>query len=111
VSGAIDDFATALSRPDLGRQLSAQPTVSEPSLVGAKALPGARIGGLASELEIVQLAKAQTLESSRLAARTDPVGQGVLTLTTAAGNFDVTIDAPTTASTGWPTRSTRPIAA
>jgi flagellar hook-associated protein 2 len=92
VSGAIDDFATALQGLISGGSLSAQPTVSEPSLVGAKALPGARIGGLASELEIVQLAKSQTLESSRLAARTDPVGQGVLTLTTAAGNFDVTID-------------------
>jgi flagellar hook-associated protein 2 len=92
VSGAIDDFATALSSLISGGTLSAQPTVSEPSLVGAKALPGARIGTLAAELEVLQLAKSQTLESSRLAARTDAVGQGTLTLTTAAGNFNVVID-------------------
>ncbi|HZG47555.1 MAG TPA: flagellar filament capping protein FliD [Allosphingosinicella sp.] len=92
VSGAIDDFATALSSLISGGTLSAQPTVSEPSLVSAKALPGARIGTLAAELEVLQLAKSQTLESSRLAARTDAVGQGTLTLTTAAGNFNVVID-------------------
>jgi flagellar hook-associated protein 2 len=93
VSGAIDDFAAALSSLIAGGTLSAQPTVSEPSLVAAKALPGARIGSLAAELEVVQLAKAQTLESARLTARTDPVGQGTLTLTTAAGNVDIVIDA------------------
>ena len=93
VSGAIDNFATALSGLIAGGTLSTQPTVSEPSLVAAKALPGARIGGLASELEVVQLAKAQTLESGRLAARSDAVGQGVVTLTTAAGGFDIVIGA------------------
>ncbi len=93
VSGAIDNFATALSNLIAGGTLSAQPTVSEPSLVAAKALPGARIGSLAAELEVVQLAKSQTLESSRLGARTDAVGQGTLTLTTAAGGFDIAIDA------------------
>jgi flagellar hook-associated protein 2 len=93
VSGAIDDFASALSSLISGGSLSAQPTVSEPGLVAAKALPGARLGGLASELEVLQLAKAQTLESTRLAARTDPIGQGTLTLTTAAGNLDIVIDA------------------
>ncbi len=92
VSGAIDNFATALSSLISGGTLFTQPTVSEPSLVGATAVAGARIGSLAAELEVVQLAKAQTLESARLTARTDPVGQGTLTLTTAAGNVDIVID-------------------
>jgi flagellar hook-associated protein 2 len=93
ISGAIDDFATALSSLISGGSLFTQPTVSDPSIVGAKALPGARLGGLSGELEVVQLAKAQVLESARLTARTDPVGQGILTLTTAAGGFDIVIDA------------------
>jgi flagellar hook-associated protein 2 len=93
IGGAIDNFSTALSSLISGGTLFTQPTVSEPSLVGAKALPGSRIGGLSADIEVVQLAKAQTLESTRLAARTDPVGQGTLTLTTAAGPFDIVIDA------------------
>jgi flagellar hook-associated protein 2 len=92
LSGAIDNFATALSSLISGGTLFTQPTVSDPSLVGAKALPGARLGGLSGELEVVQLAKAQTLESTRLAARSDAVGQGTLTLTTAGGSFDIVVD-------------------
>ena len=93
VSGAIDNFATALSSLISGGSLFTQPTVSEPSLVNAKAIAGARLGGLSAELEVVQLAKAQTLEAAPLTARTDPVGQGTLTITNAAGSFDVVITA------------------
>ena len=93
VSGAIDNFSTALTTLISGGSLFTQPTVSEPGLLGAKAVAGARLGGLAAELEIIQLAKAQTLESTTLGARTDPVGQGTLTLTTANGSFDVVIGA------------------
>jgi flagellar hook-associated protein 2 len=93
ISGAIDNFASALSALIAGGTLSTQPTVSEPSLIGAKAVPGARLGSLSAELEVIQLAKSQTLESARLPARTDPVGQGTLTLTTAGGSFDIVIGA------------------
>lgn len=92
VSAAIDDFASALSSLISGGTLFTQPTVSDATLLGARALPGARIGGLAAEIEIVQLAKAQTLESARLAGATDPVGQGTLTLTRGDGtSFDIVI--------------------
>ena len=91
ISGAIDNFASALSSLIAGGTLFTQPTVSDSSILGAKALPGARIGGLSGELEVVQLAKAQVLESTRVTA-SDPVGQGTLTLTTAAGGFDIVID-------------------
>lgn len=93
VSGAIDSFASALGSLISGGTLFTQPTVSDPDLLAAKALPGARLGGLAAELEVIQLAKAQTLESVALPARTDPVGQGILTLTTPAGPVDIVIDA------------------
>jgi flagellar hook-associated protein 2 len=93
IGGAIDSFASALSSLVSGGTLFTQPTVSEPSLVSAKAVGGARLGGLAAELEVVQLAKAQTLESDRLASATASVGQGTLTLTTAAGPFDIVVDA------------------
>lgn len=93
VSGAIDNFSTALSSLISGGTLFTQPTVSEPTLLSAKAVAGARLGGLSAELEVLQLAKAQTLESTTFAARTDPVGQGTLTLTSSNGSFDIVIDA------------------
>ncbi|MFN3726527.1 MAG: flagellar filament capping protein FliD [Allosphingosinicella sp.] len=93
VSGAIDNFSNALSSLISGGSLFTQPTVSEPSLLSVKAVAGARLGGLSAELEVVQLAKAQTLESATFSARTDPVGQGTLTLANANGSFDIVIDA------------------
>ena len=45
VSNAIDNFSTALSSLISGGTLFTQPTVSEPSLLGAKAVAGARLGG------------------------------------------------------------------
>lgn len=93
VSGAIDSFASALSTLLTGGTLYSQPSVSDPAVLSASALPGSRLGSLSAEIEVVQLARAQTLESAPLAAATDPVGQGVLTLTTGAGSFDVAIDA------------------
>ena len=91
VSGAIDNFSTALSSLISGGSLFTQPTVSEPTLVSVKAIAGARLGGLSAELEVVQLAKAQTLESTTFDARTDAVGQGTLTLANANGSFDIVI--------------------
>lgn len=92
ISNAIDGFATALSALLSGGSLYSQPTVSEPALLSASALPGAQLGTLSHELEVMQLAKAQTLQSVAFAAAGDPVGQGTLTLTTAAGSFAVTVD-------------------
>ena len=93
MSSAIDNFSTALSTLISGGSLYAQPSVSDSSIISASAIAGRRLGTLASELEVIQLAKAQTVESAVLASRTSPVGQGELTLTTSAGSFAVTIDA------------------
>ena len=93
VSNGIDNFSNALSSLISGGSLFTQPTVSEPGLIGAKAVAGARLGGLSAELEVIQLAKAQTLESATFGARTDPVGQGTLTLTNGNGTFNIVIGA------------------
>ena len=92
-SNAIDGFASALSQLISGGTLFTQPTVSDTSLLTAAALPGADIGELSAQIEVRQLAQAQSLVSANLASATAPVGQGVLTLTTAAGNYTITIDA------------------
>jgi flagellar hook-associated protein 2 len=92
VSGGIDSFASALTSLVAGGTLFSQPSVSDPSVFTASAIAGARLGSLSASVEVRQLAQAQTLASAAL-IRTDPVGQGVLTVTTASGAFDVTIDA------------------
>lgn len=91
-SNAIDGFASALSQLVSGGTLFTQPTVSDASLLTAAAVPGADIGDLSAQIEVRQLAQAQSLVSANLASATAPIGQGVLTLTTAAGNHTITID-------------------
>jgi flagellar hook-associated protein 2 len=91
VSNGIDSFASALTSLISGGSLFSQPSVSDPSVFTASTVPGARIGGLSASVEVRQLAQAQVLSSATI-ARTDPVGQGVLTITTGGNSFDVTID-------------------
>ena len=92
VSNSIDSFASALTTLISSGSLFSQPSVSDPSVFTASAVPGARLGGLAASVEVRQLALAQVLSSAPV-SRTDPVGQGVLTIATGAGSVDVTIDA------------------
>src|SRR3954453_9607957 len=61
VSGGIDSFASALTSLIAGGSLYSQPSVSDPSVFTASAIPGARLGGLAASVEVRQLAKAQTM--------------------------------------------------
>jgi len=93
LSNAIGTFSTALTNLISGGSLFTQPSVSDSTIFGASAIAGKRLGALSAEMEVVQLAKAQTVQSVALAGLTAPVGQGELTLTTAAGTFAVTIDA------------------
>ena len=100
VSGAIDSFASALSTLISGGTLYSQPSLSDPSLFSAVAIPGARLGDLSVAIEVSQLAKAQTLSSDPLGAASDPVGEGDLTLVTDSGSFTVTIGAANNSLTG-----------
>lgn len=93
VSQGIDSFASALSTLIAGGSLFSQPSLSDSSVLGATAIRGARLGGLSASIEVNQLAQAQTLSSTPQALRTDPVGQGDLTLVTASGSFTVSITA------------------
>lgn len=91
-SAGIDSFASALTGLIAGGTLFSQPSVSDPSMLSASAVAGTRLTNLSADLEIVQLAKSQTLQSA-LIGSSAPVGQGDFTLTTAVGSFTVTIDA------------------
>jgi len=91
-SSSISGFSTALTQLISGGTLFTQPTVSDSSVMSATALPGARIGGLSTQLEVIQLAQAQSLVSENLADVSSTVGKGKITLTTKNGDFEVTID-------------------
>jgi flagellar hook-associated protein 2 len=91
-AGAIDGFASALSKLVSGGTLFTQPTVSDPSLLTAVAVAGADIGELSAQVEVRQLAQAQSLVSTSFASASDPIGQGELTLTTGTGSYAITID-------------------
>lgn len=92
-SSAIDSFASALSKLIAGGSLFTQPSVSDPTLLAASALPGADIGSLSAQVEVRQLAQSQSLVSVNLASPLTAVGQGTLTLTTASGSHAITIGA------------------
>jgi flagellar hook-associated protein 2 len=90
-ASGIDTFASSLSTLISGGTLFTQPNSSDTAVLTATALPGSRIGGLSAQVEVVQLAQAQSLVSEHLTGIDATVGQGTLTLTTAAGNFDIVI--------------------
>src|SRR6218665_619006 len=93
VSSAIDSFASALSSLISGGTLFSQPSVSDANVFTASALPGSRLGGLSASVEVRQLAQAQTSASAPLPSRTDPVGEGILTINIGGNAVEVTIDA------------------
>ena len=89
----LDSFSTALSTLTGGGTLLTQPTVSDSDVLTATALPGSRLGALTGQIEVLQLAQAQTLASAPVPSATAAIGQGTLTLTTAAGSFDLAVGA------------------
>jgi flagellar hook-associated protein 2 len=91
-SGAIDSFASALSALISGGSLFTQPSVSDTSILSASTVTGKQIGALSAQMEVMQLAKAQTVSSVGLASSTAAVGEGDLTLTTGSGSVVITID-------------------
>ena len=91
-SSAIDGFASALSSLISGGTLFTQPSVSDTSILSASTVTGSQLKTLSAQLEVIQLAKAQTISSVGLASSTAAVGEGDLTITTGATSVVVTID-------------------
>ena len=96
LSSGIDAFANALQQLVAGGTLKSQPSSSDTSVLTASAQAGTNIGSLSAQVEVRQVATAQSLVSSYLASSSTAVGTGTLTLTVGTGgsakNFNVTID-------------------
>ena len=96
----IDSFADTLANLVQTGSLSSQPNVSNATALKADALPGAQLGALATEIEIRQLARAQTAHSGLLASSSAPIGIGMLTLNVGDVGHDIAIDAATNSLAG-----------
>jgi flagellar hook-associated protein 2 len=88
----LESFASSFATLVAGGTLQTQPTASDPWVIGAVAQPGARVGTLAAEIEVTQLAKAQTVYSAYLPTATEAIGQGGMTLSVGGTDYAVTID-------------------
>jgi len=84
LTSGIDSFASALQSLVAGGTLKSQPSTSDSSIVTATAQNGVTISTLSSQIEVRQLATAQSLVSDYIA---DPsiAGTGSLTLTVGTG--------------------------
>jgi flagellar hook-associated protein 2 len=90
LSSGIDSFASALQQLVAGGTLKSQPSSSDVSVLTASAQTGSNISTLAAQVEVRQLATAQSLVSGYVSPTN--IGAGSLTLTTAAGSFNIAID-------------------
>lgn len=96
----LDSFADTLANLVQTGSLSSQPNVSNATALKADALPGAQLRALATEIEIRQLARAQTAHSGLVASSGAPIGIGMLTLNVGGVGHDITIDAATNSLAG-----------
>lgn len=92
-TGSLETFSNTLTEILKDAAFSGQPASNDPSIAALSLIKGGVPQGLPAQIEVLQLASAQVLESVNLGARTDPVGLGTLTLTTASGPHVITIDA------------------
>lgn len=89
----LESFAKSLTDLVAGGSLQSQPALSDPNALSATAAIGAQIGSLDSQIEIDQLASAQTIYSNYIPDATAPIGQGSMTLAVGGQNYAITIDA------------------
>jgi len=89
----LDGFSTSLNALIAGGSLQSQPSVSDTSIIDAKAKPGARVGAFSGQIEVTRLARGQTLASVFTTAATDPVGEGTLELTINGTNHNIVVTA------------------
>lgn len=91
-SSALDTFSSALTELLNGRSFSGSLVSTRGDLVAASFIPGQKPQGLPATLQVTQLAAAQSVVSASAYPANAQVGEGTLTIASAAGSFDVLID-------------------
>jgi flagellar hook-associated protein 2 len=100
---ARSDFETlteSLGRLVTDGALRTQISVSDEGILRATAMGDTPVGALASDLEVMQLARAQTLVSGSFASATSAIGQGPFTLSVAGQDYAIPLTAGNETLTG-----------
>ena len=91
---SLDTFSTALSDLLKGTAFSGQPTSNDPTVATAALIAGGVPKGLPAQLEVLQLAKAQVLQSAALANGAAVAGTGSLKFSVNGVDTTVTLASP-----------------
>ncbi|HMI20736.1 MAG TPA: flagellar filament capping protein FliD [Sphingomonas sp.] len=104
LTSGIDAFASALQSLVAGGTLKSQPSTSDSSILTATTQAGTNLSALSAQIEVRQLATAQSLVSTTLLTAATPVGEGSLTLKvgtgTSAPTFNIAITAANNTMSG-----------
>lgn len=87
----LESFTETLGKVVSEGSLKSQPTVSNDAVLSAAANNQAQAGSIMADIEVTQLARAQSLVSANFASATAAVGQGDLTLTIGGTAHVITI--------------------
>ena len=98
----ITTFATALSTLSRSGNLATQPTSSNTAILNVSRIAGANLSALSAQVEIRQLAAAQSASATPVADKTAAVGRGTLTLTFGTAAVDNGAMTGFTAGSGTP---------
>lgn len=93
VRSSLENFTTSLEQVAQQGGFNGAPTVSDESFLTASVTGNAALGNVASEIQISQLARSQTVYSAPISDPEAPIGQGIITLSVGGEDFDITIDA------------------
>lgn len=91
---SLSTFSTALTDLLKSSAYSGQAASSDATIATVATIPGGTPKGLPAQIEILQLASAQVLQSAALADSTAVAGTGTLTITTGSTSIDVTLASP-----------------
>lgn len=91
---SLQTFSDALTNLLQSSQYSGQPGSNDPSIASVTPIPGGNPVGLPAQIEVLQLASSQVLQSAALTDKTATAGTGTLTLTVGAKTYDITLADP-----------------
>lgn len=91
---SLSTFSTALTDLLKSSAYSGQAASSDATIATVATIPGGTPKGLPAQIEILQMASAQVLQSAALADSTATAGTGTLTITTGSTSVDVTLASP-----------------
>lgn len=88
----LENFTDSLASVIASGSLRTQPQLSSDMLISATLTSGSLSDTVSVELDVLQLARAQTLTSNPISSATGAIGQGTLTLTVGGQDHIIVID-------------------